>query len=141
MKALTKAHRLMIILYRHCPDTLLNAMSLLEENLRGDDVDLRLLTTRTVGTMFGGKAGPSVLGVAGVSSQMYRSTWLAWMARRADKVVAVRASWLQGAGKVIVYHQEMRKEVCGACRSFDELSGLRLTHMLHRFRRRRRKIV
>lgn len=109
----------MTILYRHCPDALLNSMSLLEENLRGDESDLRLLTTRTVGSMFGGKAGPSVLGVAGVSSQMYRSTWVAWMARRADKIVAVRLSWLQGAGKVIVYHQEMRKEVCGERFYFD----------------------
>lgn len=114
LKALAKSQKIMVTLFRFCPDVLLNAISLLEENLRGEDLDLRVMSTKTVGEMFGSKGGPSILSGAGGTTTLYRTTWQAWLSRRADKAVGVRLAWLQGAAKVLVFHQESRKEICAA---------------------------
>lgn len=110
LKVLTESHALLLTMYRHCPGLLLSVVPLLEENLRAaDEVPLRQLSTRTLGTMFGER--PVVgTGVADIATA-YPSAWRAWLGRKVDKALPVRLAWVEASKGILVNHPELRKEL------------------------------
>ena len=102
------SHDLLLTMYRHSPAVLLNVIPLLEENLRAaDEADLRQLTTKTLGPMFGER--PSVAaGVADIA-RAYPSAWRSWLGRKVDKSIQVRLAWVQATRGILVNHPELYK--------------------------------
>ena len=83
---------------------------MLEENLKAaDEVNLRQLTTKTLGTMFGER--PIVgTGVAELA-KAYPSTWRAWLGRKVDKAIVVRLAWVEASRGILVNHPELYKSL------------------------------
>lgn len=85
---------------------------MLEENLKAaDEVGLRQLTTKTLGTMFGER--PTVgAGVADIA-KAYPSTWRAWLGRKVDKSILVRLAWVETTRGILVNQPELHKALEG----------------------------
>ncbi|KAJ9093577.1 hypothetical protein QFC19_008306 [Naganishia cerealis] len=109
--SLQEAHSQIVLLFEHCSKVLLQVFPQLEETLQHDNVQVRVLSTNTLSTIFG-LAGKYNLGVGStVSHTIYRSTWEAWLKRRTDKAVAVRIAWVTGTKDPLANHPELRREL------------------------------
>ncbi|KZT61710.1 cohesin-associated protein Pds5 [Calocera cornea HHB12733] len=106
LEDLRAAHSLIKELNRDCPTLLLNVVPQLEEELRVDELDIRLMATETLGTMFGEKMS---LG-SGELAKKYPSTWRTWLLRQNDKAVAVRVTLLDSISSLLLNHPEQRVE-------------------------------
>lgn len=114
LKELGKVHDMLILLFSHAPEVLLTVVPQLGQALQGDDAQLRVLTTKTLGHIFG---SPSLLvGGQQTVADTYHGTWQVWMGRRADKSALVRVAWIEAAAHVLSNHPEMRQAVEGASR-------------------------
>ncbi|OXM77000.1 sister chromatid cohesion protein PDS5 [Cryptococcus neoformans Bt63] len=106
LKILSQSHDLLLTINRFCPDTLLNTVPLLEENLKAaDEIPLRQLSTRTLGHLFAQRAGSDD------PAKRYPSTWRAWLLKKTDKAVQVRLSWVETTQQILVAHPEVRREL------------------------------
>ncbi|KZO98450.1 hypothetical protein CALVIDRAFT_495831 [Calocera viscosa TUFC12733] len=106
LEDLRAAHNLIKQLNRDCPTLLLNVIPQLEEELRVDEIDIRLMATETLGTMFGEK---TTLG-SGELAKKYPSTWRTWLLRQNDKAVAARVALLDAISSLLLNHPEQRGE-------------------------------
>ncbi|KAI0371302.1 hypothetical protein BV20DRAFT_1120710 [Pilatotrama ljubarskyi] len=97
------AHGLIVQLNRACPSLLHNVVPQLEEELRVEQIQLRLMATKTLGEMFADKHGLDLV-------QKYPATWAQWLARRNDKNVTVRLEWIETMKGIITNLPEVRKE-------------------------------
>ena len=112
METLQQSHDLLLSLWRFAPGLLLNVVPLLEENLRAaDEVILRQVTTRTLGSMFGERPrfGTNVADLA----RAFPSTWRAWIGRKVDKAVQVRLTWVESSRGVLLNAPDQRQELEG----------------------------
>ncbi|CDO77959.1 hypothetical protein BN946_scf184971.g9 [Trametes cinnabarina] len=98
------AHNLIQQLNRACPSLLHNVVPQLEEELRVEQLQLRVMATQTLGEMFADKHGYDLV-------TKYQSTWVQWLARRNDKNVTVRLMWVEAMKGVVVNLPEMRKDI------------------------------
>ncbi|WVF69779.1 hypothetical protein IAT40_004558 [Kwoniella sp. CBS 6097] len=106
LKILSESHKLLLTIYKFSPDLLLNVVPLLEENLKiADEVPIRQLSVKTLGRLFGQRAG------AEDPARKYPSTWRAWLGRKVDKALAVRLAWVEGTREVLIKHPEVRREL------------------------------
>ena len=109
-KILDASHQLLLTIYNHAPGLLLNVVPVLEENLRAaDEVYLRTISTRTLGTMFGER--PVVGSGTADLARAYPSTWRAWLGRRLDKSINVRLAWADSSKLILSNHPELRQEL------------------------------
>ncbi len=114
IQTLAESHKLIITIYRHCPGILVNFISQLEENLRAaDEVPLRQLSTRTLGTMFGMR--PMVGNTIADLARAYPAAWRAWLGRKVDKALPVRLAWVESARGILVTQPDLRGEMEGEC--------------------------
>lgn len=110
IKVLEESHALLLSIYRHCPDLLFNVIALLEENLRAaDEVPLRQLSTKTLGTMFGER--PLVNGNVTDLARSQPSAWRSWCGRRVDMNLGVRLAWVAATGKIMAVQPDLRTQV------------------------------
>ncbi|TFK86665.1 hypothetical protein K466DRAFT_492369 [Polyporus arcularius HHB13444] len=98
------AHDLIQQLNRACPSLLHNVVPQLEEELRVEQIQLRLMATQTLGEMYADKHGMELV-------QKYPTTWTQWLGRKNDKNATVRLTWAETMKGVVVNLPEMRKEV------------------------------
>ncbi|TBU45152.1 armadillo-type protein [Dichomitus squalens] len=103
------AHDLIQQLNRACPSLLHNVVPQLEEELRVEQLQLRLMATQTLGEMFADKHGQDLV-------HKYPSTWAHWLKRMNDKNIAVRQAWVEKMKGVLVNLPDMRKETEEALR-------------------------
>jgi sister-chromatid-cohesion protein PDS5 len=85
-------------------------MPMLEESLRAaDEIFLRQLTTKTLGSMFGQitKAGTSPHDTI----RKMPNTWKAWLGRRVDRALQVRLAWVESTYDILANVPEVRKEL------------------------------
>jgi sister-chromatid-cohesion protein PDS5 len=109
---MVESHNLLLSIYRNSPALLLNIVPLLEENLRAaDEVTIRQLSTKTLGTMFGERVVVGT-GVADIA-KAYPNAWKAWLSRKLDKALVVRLAWVNAAKGILVNHSELRKDLEG----------------------------
>ncbi|KAH8090375.1 armadillo-type protein [Filobasidium floriforme] len=112
MGELREAHSMLCLLFAHAPEVLLNVIPYLEEALQGGSLQLRVLTTETLGAIFGSPSGATIAPVGNLTiAESYHSTWQMWMGRRADKAIQVRVAWVGAARNVLVHHPELRSSV------------------------------
>jgi sister-chromatid-cohesion protein PDS5 len=110
MEVLTKSHQLALKFSKYCPELLNNYMPMLEESLRAaDEIFLRQLTTKTLGSMFGQitKAGTSPHDTI----RKMPNTWKAWLGRRVDRALQVRLAWVESTYDILANVPEVRKEL------------------------------
>lgn len=119
MRELEEAHDMLCLLFAHAPEVLLNVVPHLEEALQGGSLELRILTTKTLGALFGSSSGATAAFTGNKTiAESYHTTWLVWLGRRADKAVQVRVAWVEAACKVLVYHPELRLSIEGTLHGF-----------------------
>ncbi|KDQ08190.1 hypothetical protein BOTBODRAFT_118968 [Botryobasidium botryosum FD-172 SS1] len=98
------AHQLIKELHKSCPALLLNVVPQLEEELKIEDLQLRLLATQVLGEMFADKGG-------GELAKKYPSTWTLWLARKNDKLAAVRIAFVEATEGLLKNHPQLQKDV------------------------------
>lgn len=112
------AHRAIKHIHKDCPALLHNVIPQLEEELKVDQAELRLLATQTLGDMFADKNGVEML-------KKYPHVWETWQLRKMDRVPAVRISFVEACKGLIVHHPDLRQLIEGvfifllAYRSFN----------------------
>ncbi|KAF7975521.1 hypothetical protein HWV62_9337 [Athelia sp. TMB] len=84
------AHDLVKQLSRSCPALLTSVIPQLEEELRVEEVQLRLIATGVLGDMFSDRGGSDMV-------KKYPSTWNVWLQRKNDKTSAVRLRFVEAA--------------------------------------------
>ncbi|KAG1732950.1 armadillo-type protein [Suillus lakei] len=107
-----KAHELVKQLSRSCPSLLHSVIPQLEEELRVEEVQVRLIATQALGEMFSEKGGAELI-------KKYPTTWNVWLMRKNDKAAAVRLKLVESAKGLLVNLHDHRETV-------DELMRLKL---------------
>ncbi|KAI5121999.1 hypothetical protein M0805_001831 [Coniferiporia weirii] len=100
-----RCHALIKRLNSACPALLHNVVPQLEEELRVEELQLRVLATQALGEMFADKA-------SGELEKKYPTTWTLWLARRNDKAAPVRLAFVEGCKGLLLHHRiELREAV------------------------------
>jgi sister chromatid cohesion protein PDS5 len=110
------AHGLVKQLNRSCPGLLHNVVPQLEEEMRVEEVKIRVLATQVLGEMFAEKGGAELV-------KKYPTTWATWLGRQKDRSAAVRMTFVEGTQGLIVNLPEVRQPIEGESRPYF-LSGL-----------------
>ncbi|KAI6134781.1 armadillo-type protein [Pisolithus croceorrhizus] len=103
------AHELVKQLARSCPSLLHSVIPQLEEELRVEEVQVRLIVTQTLGEMFGDKGGSDLI-------RKYPSTWSVWLMRKGDKAALVRLKLVESARGLVLNLPEHRETIEGVLR-------------------------
>lgn len=103
------AHDLVKQLSRSCPALLHSVIPQLEEELRVEEVQLRLIATSVLGEMFSDKGGTDLV-------KKYPSTWTMWLQRKNDKSGAVRLKFVEAAKGLLVNLLQYRDIIEGVIR-------------------------
>ncbi|KIK28244.1 hypothetical protein PISMIDRAFT_673926 [Pisolithus microcarpus 441] len=103
------AHELVKQLARSCPSLLHSVIPQLEEELRVEEVQVRLIVTQTLGEMFGDKGGSDLI-------RKYPSTWSVWLMRKGDKAAPVRLKLVESARGLVLNLPEHRETIEGILR-------------------------
>ncbi|OCH91293.1 hypothetical protein OBBRIDRAFT_792457 [Obba rivulosa] len=90
-----KAHDLIKQLNRSCPSLLHNVVPQLEEELRVEENQIRVMATQVLGEMFADKGGADFM-------KKYPTTWNVWLLRKNDKASVVRLTFVEAAKGVLV---------------------------------------
>ncbi|PCH44760.1 hypothetical protein WOLCODRAFT_78395 [Wolfiporia cocos MD-104 SS10] len=98
------AHELIKQLNRSCPSLLHNVVPQLEEELRVEETQIRIMATQVLGEMFADKGGADFV-------RKYPTTWNVWLLRKNDKSAAVRLAFVEAAKGVLVNLSEQREAV------------------------------
>ncbi|KAJ3482805.1 hypothetical protein NLI96_g6741 [Meripilus lineatus] len=98
------AHELIKRLNRACPSLLHNVVPQLEEELKVEEVAIRLMATQVLGEMFADKGGTDFI-------KKYPSTWGIWLHRKNDKSPSVRLAFVEATKGIITNLAEMREQV------------------------------
>ncbi|KAF8434558.1 cohesin-associated protein Pds5 [Boletus edulis BED1] len=112
------AHNLVKQLSKSCPSLLHSVIPQLEEELRVDQVQVRLIVTHALGEMFADKGGSDLI-------RKYPTTWNVWLMRKNDKAAAVRLKLVESARGLLLNLPEHR-ETTALTRSRIEMLQLKL---------------
>jgi sister chromatid cohesion protein PDS5 len=107
-----KAHDLIKRLNRFCPSLLHNVVPQLEEELRVDEVSIRIMATQALGEMFADSGGADFM-------RKYPSTWNLWLTRRNDKSAAVRLAFVEACKGLVLAPGETREAIEGELVKFS----------------------
>lgn len=100
------AHDLIKQLNRSCPSLLHNVVPQLEEELRVEENQIRIMATQVLGEMFADKGGADFV-------KKYPTTWNIWLLRKIDKAAVVRTAFVEAAKGVLINLPEMRDAIEG----------------------------
>jgi len=106
------AHDLVKQLSKSCPSLLHSVIPQLEEELRVDQVQVRLIVTQALGEMFADKGGSDLI-------KKYPTTWNVWLMRKNDKAPPVRLKLVESARGLLLNLPEHRETVEGKLLSRD----------------------
>lgn len=95
------AHELIKRLHCSCPGLLHSVIPQLEEELRVEEVTLRVLATQVLGEMFADKSGGDLI-------RKFPATWNLWILRKNDKSTAVRIKFVEAARSLLINLIEQR---------------------------------
>ncbi|KIK94536.1 hypothetical protein PAXRUDRAFT_827895 [Paxillus rubicundulus Ve08.2h10] len=98
------AHDLVKQLNRSCPSLLHSVIPQLEEELRVDQVQVRLIVTQALGEMFADKGGSDLV-------RKYPTTWNVWLMRKNDKAAAVRLKLVESAKGLVLHLSDHRETI------------------------------
>ncbi|KAG6907699.1 hypothetical protein DXG01_007755 [Tephrocybe rancida] len=98
------AHELIKRLNHSCPGLLHSVIPQLEEELRVEEVTLRLIATQALGEMFGDKGGAELV-------KKYPTTWNVWQLRKNDKAASVRLKFVEATKGLLVNLFEQREVI------------------------------
>jgi sister chromatid cohesion protein PDS5 len=106
MDEIRTAHDLIKRINRSCPSLLHSVVPQLEEELRVEDLHLRLMATGVLGEMFSDKGGAD-------SVKKYPSTWNVWLLRKNDKSAAIRLKFVESTRGCLINLPEQREVIEG----------------------------
>ncbi|KAF9226311.1 hypothetical protein BS17DRAFT_794477 [Gyrodon lividus] len=98
------AHDLVKQLSRSCPSLLHSVIPQLEEELRVDQIQVRLIVTQALGEIFAEKGGADLV-------KKYPTTWNVWLMRKNDKAAAVRLKLVESAKGLLLHLPDHRETV------------------------------
>lgn len=100
------AHELIKRLNHSCPGLLHSVIPQLEEELRVEEVTLRIIATQILGEMFADKGGAELV-------KKYPATWNVWIQRKNDRSAAVRLKFVEATKNLLVGLFEQREIIEG----------------------------
>ncbi|KAH8553460.1 armadillo-type protein [Umbelopsis sp. PMI_123] len=100
---LNEAHELIQEIHRTVPDLLLNVIPQLEEEIKVDELHVRTLGTKTLGTMFSERNS--------FIADSYPLVWKSWLNRRNDKMVAIRILVIENLGAILKSHSSLSQDI------------------------------
>ncbi|KAH9928578.1 armadillo-type protein [Amylocystis lapponica] len=98
------AHDLIKQLNRSCPSLLHNVVPQLEEELRVEENQIRIMATQVLGEMFADKGGADFV-------KKYPTTWSVWLLRKNDKASVVRLAFVEATKGVLVNLPDAREAI------------------------------
>ena len=101
------AHELVKQLNRSCPSLLHNVVPQLEEELRVEENQIRIMATQVLGEMFADKGGAEFM-------RKYPMTWTVWLQRKNDKASVVRLAFVEATKGVLINFPDAREAIEGA---------------------------
>lgn len=102
---------------------MVNVVPLLEENLKvADEIPLRQISTKTLGTMFGMRPTVGGAGVADLA-KAFPGAWRSWLGRKVDKALGVRVAWVEAAAGVLSNQPDLRGDLESTLFSCYDLQG------------------
>ncbi|OBA19025.1 hypothetical protein METBIDRAFT_47278 [Metschnikowia bicuspidata var. bicuspidata NRRL YB-4993] len=100
-EALEKIHLSSVHIWAHVPDLLASVMGLISDELNSDDEGIRMLATKTIGSMLS-SSSLSKNGNSAVTFVSYhRDTWTNWLKKSSDTSPSVRAVWIEQAPVIL----------------------------------------
>ncbi|TRM60411.1 armadillo-type protein [Schizophyllum amplum] len=96
-----EAHTIIERLNRDCPAVLVALMPQLEEELRVEAVELRLIATTALGHMYAHPNGADLV-------KKFPQLWNMWLGRKNDKLTVVRLKFVEATKGLLVNLQEQR---------------------------------
>lgn len=118
---IAKAHELIKQLNRSVPQLLHNVVPQLEEELRVEDTQIRVLATQVLGEMFSDKGGTEFV-------KKYPTTWNFWLHRKNDKAPVVRLTFVEAVKSVLINLPEVRAQIEGNSNTVFQVCDL--THYI-----------
>jgi sister-chromatid-cohesion protein PDS5 len=117
------AHDLVRQINRSCPALLHSVMPQLEEELRVEDIQLRMLASQVLGEMFADQSGHDLV-------KKYPSTWNMWLQRKNDKSPAIRLRFVEAAKSLLINLPDHREAIEGTnCHSMVAICVIVLGHL------------
>ncbi|SPO28169.1 related to PDS5 - precocious dissociation of sister chromatids [Ustilago trichophora] len=110
LESLQTAHSLIVQINRVVPSLLLNVIPQLEEELKAEDVQLRVLATKVLAQMFAEKPSATAAESSDLARR-YPGTWRAWLGRANDKSSSLRVVWAESTKPILVHHPELRHDL------------------------------
>lgn len=89
-----KTHRLIKRLHTACPKLLESVIPQLEEEMRAQEVQIRIIVTDIFGEMLTDKGGVDLV-------KNFPTTWNVWLARKNDRAVPVRVKFVEACRKLL----------------------------------------
>uniref|UniRef100_D8QDI4 Uncharacterized protein n=1 Tax=Schizophyllum commune (strain H4-8 / FGSC 9210) TaxID=578458 RepID=D8QDI4_SCHCM len=105
-----EAHEIIQRLNRACPAVLVTLIPQLEEELRVETVETRLIATAALGSMYADPNGTDLV-------KKFPALWNVWLGRKNDKALAVRLKFVEATRALLVNLQEHRAAIEEALQS------------------------
>ena len=104
------AHELIKRLHHSCPGLLHSVIPQLEEELRVEQLTLRLIATQVLGEMFADKGGPDLV-------RKFPATWNVWLLRKNDRSSVIRLAFVESTRGLLGNLPDKREELEGGIQS------------------------
>ncbi|KAH7882429.1 armadillo-type protein [Phlebopus sp. FC_14] len=108
------AHELVKQLSRSCPSLLHSVIPQLEEELRVEEVQVRLIATQALGEMFSEKGGADLV-------KKYPTTWNVWLMRKNDKAAAITGKRLKAKVLRLKFLDPDEKVRAAVCKVYSQI--------------------
>ncbi|KAF8869879.1 armadillo-type protein, partial [Infundibulicybe gibba] len=104
LEEIRTSHELVKRLHHSCPALLHSVIPQLEEELRAEETELRLIVTQTLGDMFADKGGADLV-------KKYPTTWNLWLSRKNDRSSGIRVKFVEATRGLLTALPELKKEI------------------------------
>ncbi|KAI3653742.1 hypothetical protein MP228_001689 [Amoeboaphelidium protococcarum] len=124
---LDQAHSLVYELFKVTDGVLLSVIPQLDAELKVDDLQMRTLAVKTLGTLFAEKGSDLI--------KKYPSVWSNWLEKKNDKAVNIRLQWLDYAPQLYRFHVDMIDQLNASLRvkilDPDEKARVKVIQIIH----------
>lgn len=95
-RELEKIHKLFVQIWKYIPEVLGPSICLIDAELNAEDVDIRVLATKTIGIILGSQNVSTSISVTKINFFItYNNIWVNWLKKITDVSSLVRISWVE----------------------------------------------
>lgn len=117
-EALQKIHSSSINIWAHLPELLSSVMGLISDELNSDSEKIRLLATRSIGSMLSSSSTKSSTSSATHFISAHKTTWATWLNKSVDVSAVVRCGWVDQIAAILNTQTLTSDEMNKICEKF-----------------------